>query len=428
MILLQIQKSMKTNRNVNWFFISLWLWLCIGCFSHKYISKQNLAYLYSDAEIILKPEYLLYHTSKDTSILYFKINTSELLYARDGFMSNFKAKFSISYELLESYESKQTLDSLTFYYEDSVTTIKHSFIIDSLFLKIPYGNNYVIKLTASDYNRKKYFISYMNIYKTNIFSIQNYLLLDNEDKPLFSSYLKNKQKFRIIYNNDSVTQLYVKYYQNTFPIATPPFHLHAGKTTTIYPDSIFILALEKGLSPLMDFPDEGIYRIMLDTGYKECFTLFRFHEDFPDITLAEQMLYSSRYLTTRQEYENMIIMADKKEAIDNFWLDMAGNADRARQLVKTYYGRVKQGNKYFTSYHEGWKTDRGMVYIIYGPPTTVYKSSTYENWIYGDATNFKSLNFYFYKVENPFSENDYMLSKSEIFRDSWYYAVSNWRR
>jgi len=419
---------MKIKKHISCFLFVLFFTLFSGCFSYKHISKQNLAYLYSDAEIMLKPDYILYHADTDTSVVYLKINTNELLYARDGFMSTFKAKFSIAYELLENYESKQIFDSLTYYYEDSVLTTKKSIITDSIFLRIPIGKNCVIKLTATDHNRNKSFIYYLNALKTNNYSNQNYLLLDIEDKPFFVNYIENNQRFRIIYNKAPISQLYVKYYKNKFPIATPPFHVQTGKTTTIYPDSIFVLPLKDGQTQITSFPDEGIYRIMTDTSHKDCFTIFRFHEDFPKISTAEQMLYSSRYLTTRQEFDNMIIMADKKEAIDNFWLDLAGNADRARQLIKIYYGRVEKANKNFTSYHEGWKTDRGMIYIIYGPPSTVYKSSTYENWIYGDATNFKSLNFYFYKVENPFSENDYMLSKSEIFRDSWYYAVSNWRR
>jgi len=399
-----------------------------GCFTYNQISRNNVAYLYSETGIIMQPEYLLYHFTADSSTLYFKINTEELLYARDGFMSNFMAKYDIKYELLLNYDSRQIVDSASRHYNDTVLTTKSSFITDSLNIKIPYGNNYVLKITVTDLNRTQHFISYLNVYKGNDRSNQSFMIRDEENMPVFEKYLERNQKICITYPKDSLNRLFVKYYKNKFPIATPPFHVQSGKPTTIYPDSIYDITLKNKVSDFFSLKGEGVYRIMTDTTQKECLTLMRFYEDFPAITLSEQMIYSVRYLTTREEFDKMIIMADKKAAIDNFWIEIGGNSDRARQLIKSYYGRVQQANKYFTSYHEGWKTDRGMIYIIYGPPTSVYKSSETENWIYGEPTNLKSINFMFYKVENPFTENDYMMSKSELFRDSWYYAVSNWRR
>ena len=399
-----------------------------GCYTYNQISKNNVAYLYSEANIVMQPEYLLYHITADTSTLYFKIKTEELLYARDGFMSNFIAKFVIKYDLLLNYESKQLLDSASHYYNDTVMTTKRKFITDSFNIKIPSGKNYVLRITVSDLNRAQQFVSYLNVNKENDRSNQSFLIKDEENMPVFEKYIERNQKIRITYPKDTSNRLFVKYYKNKFPIATPPFHVQSGKSTTVYPDSIYNLSLNNKVSAYFILNAEGVYRIMADTSQKECLTLMRFYEDFPAITLSEQMIYSARYLTTREEFDKMIIMADKKAAIDNFWIDLAGNSDRARQLIKSYYGRVQEANKYFTSYHEGWKTDRGMIFIIYGPPTTVYKSSEAENWIYGEATNLKSINFMFYKVENPFTENDFMMSKSELFRDSWYYAVSNWRR
>lgn len=402
--------------------------IVVGCYTYNRISKQNVAYLYSDAKIMLQPDFILYHTSADSSTLYFKINTNELLYARDGFMNNFTAKFVIKFELLLNYESKQIIDSTSRLYIDTVFEFKRKTITDSLNIKIPFGQNYVLRITATDQNRSQYFTSYLNVYKENFRSNQNFLVIDEEDNPIFEKFINRNQKIKIIYSKDSLNHFIVKYYKNKFPIATPPFHSQSGKATTIYPDSIFNITLKDKKTDFIFFNNEGLYRIMTDTLFKDGLTLFRFHDDFPAITSPEQMIYSVRYLTTREEFDKMIIMADKKAAVDNFWIEIGSNTDRARQLIKLYYGRVQQANKYFTSYHEGWKTDRGMIFIIYGPPSTVYRSSSTENWIYGEASNLKSINFLFYKIDNPFTENDYMMSKSDLFRDSWYYAVSNWRR
>ncbi len=38
-----------------------------------------------------------------------------------------------------------------------------------------------------------------------------------------------------------------------------------------------------------------------------------------------------------------------------------------------------------------------------------------------------SLSFSFEKVENPFTNNDYALSRNQLYQSSWYKAVESWR-
>src|SRR5205085_2026998 len=81
-------------------------------------------------------------------------------------------------------------------------------------------------------------------------------------------------------------------------------------------------------------------------------------------------------------------------------LGIGGSNERARELLKRYYGRVKEANRNFTSYCEGWKTDRGMIFIIFGPPVNVYHSRRDEVWVYGNEANPGALRFIFNKLEN----------------------------
>lgn len=140
------------------------------------------------------------------------------------------------------------------------------------------------------------------------------------------------------------------------------------------------------------------------------------------------MLHPIRYLTTKNEYNDLEAMNNDKEAVDKFWIENAGNADRAKQMIKLYYNRVMDANRFFTSYLEGWKTDRGVIYIIYGQPNIVYKGRNAEYWVYGEDKNMLSIHFDFNKVENPFTDNDYSLTRSPVYKDGWYIAVDNWRR
>jgi GWxTD domain-containing protein len=106
---------------------------------------------------------------------------------------------------------------------------------------------------------------------------------------------------------------------------------------------------------------------------------------------------------SKEEFESCKQAQEKKAAIDKFWLTIGGSNERARELLKRYYGRVKEANKYFSSYTQGWKTDRGMIFIIYGHPTNNYRASGAEVWVYGTEGSPSAQRFVFKKTQNPFS-------------------------
>jgi len=58
------------------------------------------------------------------------------------------------------------------------------------------------------------------------------------------------------------------------------------------------------------------------------------------------------------------------------------------EIFDEYYGRIAYANAHFSHYIEGWKTDRGMVFILLGPPDNVDRhpfdldAKPYEVWEY----------------------------------------------
>jgi hypothetical protein len=96
-------------------------------------------------------------------------------------------------------------------------------------------------------------------------------------------------------------------------------------------------------------------------------------------------------------------------------------------LIKEYYKRAETANEFFTSYKEGWKTDKGIIYIVYGKPHHIYSDDNSETWIYGDETNPLSLRFTFEKTANIISTNNYILIRSPTYQSSWYVAIERWR-
>jgi GWxTD domain-containing protein len=151
------------------------------------------------------------------------------------------------------------------------------------------------------------------------------------------------------------------------------------------------------------------------------------------------MIEPLAYLANPDELTALRSAEKPKAALDEFWIKCGGNIDKARELIRIYYTRVLYSNYYFTSYKEGWRSERGMIYIIYGPPDKVYKTADGESWGY-KKTGIKSkwdgrfkvsdsyLFFTFKRRENIFSSNDFYLSRSETLVTYWDKAVASWRK
>jgi GWxTD domain-containing protein len=226
-------------------------------------------------------------------------------------------------------------------------------------------------------------------------------------------------------SDTAVRQLLVNYYHRNFPLAAPPFSNDFFRPFDYLPDSVFTIDLSR--QSMFSFQREGMYHIRKDTSSRDGLMLLCVYDDFPEQTKPKQLIESIRYLMSRKEFDDLMNDLNPKGAVDKFWLDRGGNPERTRLLIRKYYSRVQFTNEHFTSYHEGWKTDRGMIYIIFGAPHLVYRTSKSELWIYGDASSSLSLNFTFIKVINPFTDNDFSLSRAPIYESNWYRAVDTWR-
>jgi GWxTD domain-containing protein len=99
--------------------------------------------------------------------------------------------------------------------------------------------------------------------------------------------------------------------------------------------------------------------------------------------------------------------ADREAFIQNFWAIRNPDSNSpTNQFRDEYYRRLAYANDQFGSpgRHDGWRTDRGMVYITLGPPQqlTPYRSSQYltplEIWFYQSPSTNHALPPYFYVV------------------------------
>lgn len=80
---------------------------------------------------------------------------------------------------------------------------------------------------------------------------------------------------------------------------------------------------------------------------------------------------------------------DRETLWEEFWKekDPSPGTDRNERREK-YFERIEYANRHFSSFQEGWKTDMGRIYIIYGKPDEIERhpfdldSPPYEIWYY----------------------------------------------
>ncbi len=401
-----------------------------ACQTPSKISNQNLSYSYRKSDNILHPQFALQHITNQTSLIHFSISTSELLYVKSGDSKSFTARVALTYRLLPSYDAKVPIDTGSVLVIDKDFSDKPNLLIAKTEFKAAYPNNYVLEVVVQDLNRNISSKSILNIYKTSFQTSQNFLLTDTTyNQPIFRNFIRKEEVLNLKYTGGmKQSKLFVRYYSRQFPLPAPAFSTFTPKAFDYHADSIFSVAIDTSGIAKIHLEKLGFYHFQLDTTSKDGFTIYRFNEEFPYLTSPEELVPMLRFITTRQEYEDLMAQADKKKAIDDFWQKNGGNNERAKSILKTYYTRAQESNLFFTSYCDGWKTDRGLIYTIFGQPNTLYKQENSETWVYGEDASYKSLSFIFVKVINPFSENDYQLNRSDMFKDEWYKSVDAWRQ
>lgn len=413
------------------YIISLFIaFILIACSGNRYLQNNNFSYLYKPVKEF-NPEFIVYHISPTTSRIYFKVPKQDIAFKKFTVDEEESARIRLSAKLFTSYDSQIAIDTASAYYtkslDDVISFNGTSCVLDSLEIRIQMGANYILQLMFTDLNQSKFFNYTINVEKTSINNRQQFKVTDQNQLLHFGYYVNVHDELYLEHHKNPST-LYVRYYKREFPLAAPAF-----VTTTYQPfnyraDSTFSI---KAINNLFQFipTKEGFYHFQLDSiNDKEGITFFVFGNNFPEVSTPENLLEPLRFITSKEEYDNIKMAENVKLHVEKFWLNAGGSPDRARELIKKYYGRVYQSNLLFSSYKEGWKTDRGMIYLIFGIPNIVNRTNSSEIWIYGEESNMMSLTFTFYKVINPFTNNDYILDRSIIYKNNWYRGVESWRQ
>ena len=410
---------------------------CMGC-----VTIENTSYdLDTKMAVSMKPEFSIFHHNDLQSKIFIKIKTADLLYTRNDRTKPFNANLKLSYNLYTE-NGKTWIDSGSILWKDFYTINKKEFIDTVIPFNLSVNKLAKLKLSITDLNRFRTYERLVDVNKKDVYHRQFYLLRDTNNQVLLNNYYTGSKHIRMTNNYLTNQSVYVNYNEINFPVALPPFSKARRQSFPKATGQYKRIDFNKNTELVL--PEKGFVYFQIDTLTNQGFSLFNFNPYFPYLKDPAQLIAPLRFLCTKEEYKKITNGSDPKNTVDQFWLSKTSSMERARNLIKTYYSRVEKANEMFTSHLEGWKTDRGMISIIFGPPSYIRKTKSAEIWYYGQQSNsnlnaYNSLNdpmriqssglkFTFDKVSNPFSMNDYELDRNYSYKSSWYRAVESWRK
>ncbi len=403
------------------------IWGCAGPAATT--KRDNFAHIYGKGGGSLNLAARVHNNSPDHSVIYYKLQTRDLLYKSDGSGGPYRAAVRITYESYTDWTAKNLLDSASTLVQDkSVDTSEDMELIGSMEMRRNENRSFVVKVTARDLNRESQTSLFLRVERDPHGPRQYFLPLDPDtDLPLFDDHMTVGESVKLRCELLKERTLKGTYHSSDGSLPAPVFTTDARKGNEPGQDSSFVVELDEEGHALLHLDRPGTYHLSTDSTSNAGYTVFVLSETYPYVGTGADMLRPLRYITSMQEFERISKAEEPRRAIEKFWLDAAGDRERAREAIRIYYSRVENANRHFTSHVEGWRTDRGLVHIIFGTPSSIYKTDLNETWIYGEENNLMSLTFNFTQRNGPFTDNDLVLERDPLLKGAWYRNVESWR-
>jgi len=391
-------------------------------------SRLNKPVLYNPVSSSLHPKLGVFHVSDVESQLFVRINTNELLVSEANQQRVPKSEISIRYELYDCTEienNKIVSDSAVFINSLEIKQ-QQKIIVLPIMISAEQGRRYLLLVQTTDLLRRNTIRQFLTVNKTDIYSAQNFKLTALNGSPKLENTIVENDIFRITYMRKPVDKLFIKYMSAPQPIATSPLSPVPAKELIFKADSVW----EQVYSPNINFMFgyEGIYLVQTDTTQQGGLLLMNYGPYYPREDRTEQLVQPIQYIATATEYQRLSLEGHPKKMMDNFWLAATGSTDKARMLIRVFYTRMSYANQYFTDFKEGWKTDRGMIYLIYGLPNNINKGSHSETWEYTRKQQATPLTFVFEKKPSPYSDEYFVLRRGDAQPTYWRQAIDSWRK
>lgn len=349
------------------------------------LSRINLAYLY-DPTALLRVEHS-HETQNNELLLYLNVRNKTAL----PYVLTILTQADIEAE--DHQEVNFVADTLSEGLKSGKYLIKAR--IDSL--------DRLIVLRLANSGGEYYFPMYLNADRGRTIAFR--------DEPA-KTYLSTVPKLK-----DSSAAPYCYAYSMDFGLADPAFGNMRELSPTLEPDSLFVFDSDQR------FQDWTFYFLQYDTTGVAGRGFLKTPTYYPKLRKVEELVGPVQYLSSAKEFAEIINSDNPKFAFEQFWIRNAGGKEKAKTAISSFYNRVTWSNALFTNYKPGWKTDKGLIFLVFGKPDQVYRTNRKERWLYLDGQEFE-----FIRISTLFAPTLYTLIRKKEYRDRWIQRIGQIRK
>lgn len=382
--------------------------------------KYNFASRYNPSSAEIQPEVRIFAKSKTEALVFYKIPTNEIQKTVNTIDDD--ARLIVKYTLRNA-DNFAIVDSGTVVNMINLKQTNEEF--NSYFtVNTPNQENYkiIISIYGEKANTGKRLLEDIELKQNNEVFFLPKILKKNEEEVLYTNFINSNNTYKLS-SNICGPIVKIDYYKITEHVHLPPYYIAPSQNVDATPDSTFTYTLSDSIK----FNKKGIYFIREQNQSSGGLCLINIDDYFPEIKTVESMLEPLKLLTTNKEYKEIANSENLKQAIDYFWLTKSQSQKFAKEQIRVFYNRVALANKYFSENKEGWKTDRGMIYIMFGPPSIINISTNQEEWFYGEDPDVAGIFFLFTRTETPSYNKSWILHRDANYQTVWAQALQIWR-
>jgi len=331
--------------------------------------------------------------------------------------------YQLSYTLLSSYEEEiQPERKIKLDAAQLVGNTERHWVFETTVEIPPSQGTAIAFFEAVDSRQKDTYTTHLDLKGAFVYDQPDFGYFYANAVPFDQNYLTKDQS--ILFKTSKGPTLFSFFYPSPSAVPFPPMETRLAevpKEVAVENRGDFLANIPKTLT------DEGYYFFQSDSTASSGLLLRTVHEAFPKVKDWSEMVEMVTYISTKKEHESLLLAQDKKKALDAYWLNLTRNEEAAKELIRNYFKMVEFSNILFTDFKEGWKTDRGMVYIVMGPPQEVNFFEDREVWAYAGIDDTSKIRFTFTRVKTILSPHFYTLNRSRAYQPIWFKNISQWR-
>lgn len=360
---------------------------------------------------ILTTDYLTFTSDKPGKSnleIYITIDNSAIQFISDEF--GFSASINTNVIILDADQclvAEQIFNKefATYKYEETIDNSINQTI--ELFFNLKPGF-YTAKIIISDKNAKREFKDYLNIYLPD-YSGKNLTLSSIQLSKMSSINIQNTSHI-FTYKNPYIS-IYYELYNIACPSLNTIYSIINEKGEIIYTSQDQVSAKDsrqgfKSSFSIRSLPS-GNYKLKITKIETQTSRQAFSYTDFTVIQSPnnlkfkkfEDALAELKYIASANEINRLkeIPVNEQQKELNKFWKKKDPTPEtEENELMNEYYSRLMIANSNF-SHDEmpGWKTDFGMIYMIFGTPDAIIKSSEFEFSYSAQIWNYKKLGLNF---------------------------------